>query len=167
MGLPVRGVGELAAREISDSFYGTYNSKTGISFFEPDSIELYEAGPAVKYEGFDGNELTERPSVYFDEYLSKKDKYSFFLGPVKQVVTVHTASDSGKSLVIFKDSYAHCLAPMLFADYGRITLVDLRWYKSDDYGADLELESFDDVLFLYSADIFAHQQGAGMLSVGS
>ena len=65
--------------------------------------------------------------MYFSEFLDKKDKYAYFLGQNQPAITVYGNSGGGK-LLIFKDSYAHCMAPMLLEkNFSQVTLVDLRY----------------------------------------
>lgn len=145
-------------------FYGTFHSKTGIPFAEADKMEVYRRGSVKSFEIYDGKETTVRDSIYFEEFLDKKDKYSYFLGQVQPIVTIKTESNSDRKLLIFKDSYAHSLAPMLLEDFSEIRLVDLRFVNPMTIGEQLEAENYDEALFLYSTDVFSHQLGAGILS---
>lgn len=165
LGLEAHEQNDFEKTVLSTGFYGSYNSKTGFPFIGADTMELYEYGRANRYEVFSGSKSIEYPSVYFEEFLNQKDKYSFFMGQVQPLTKIYTESASGKRLIVFKDSYAHSLLPMIFSDYSEITLVDLRFYSSNDYGAALGIADYDQALFLYSADVFAHQPGAGQLLV--
>ena len=79
------------------------------------------------------------------------------------MATIKTQAATGKKLLIFKDSYAHCLVPMLLGDYSEIRLVDLRYMNTLEFADALEIAAYDAALFLYSTDVFAHQLGAGKL----
>lgn len=162
MGLPNRS-GEFEKKTLSGDFRGTYHSKTGFPLVAADGMEQYTAGVVTGYTVFDGMQETEYDSIFFPEFLDKKDKYSYFLGQVQPQVTVHTAAGTGKKLIVFKDSYAHCMLPMLLADYDEIRLVDLRYLNGKDIGGMVEAKNYDEALFLYSADVFAHQNVAGKL----
>lgn len=148
---------------VSDSFQGTYQSKTGFPLIEADKIEVYQSGKAISYDVFDGVQTKTYDSIYFNEYLEKKDQYSYFLGPVQPYVTVHTNANTGKSILIFKDSYAHCLVPMLLSQYDEIRLVDLRYLNGTEIGNIVEAKKYDKTLFLFSSDVFAHQNVSGKL----
>ena len=62
--------------------------------------------------------------------------------------------DNGKSLLIFKDSYANSFVQFLLPYYERIVLVDPRYYY-EDVGSLSKSEAITDVLFLYSMNTFA------------
>ena len=93
---------------------------------------------------------TKTKDVYDLKAFSGIDAYDLFLSGPTPIVKIQNASNtSGKSLVIFRDSFASSLAPLLMDEYSTITLIDLRYINIDlidDYVA------FDtqDVLFLYS-----------------
>jgi len=149
---------DFTVTELSDSFRGTYHSAAQIDAAAADTMELYERGSAVHYTVNTGNITQEYDSIYFPDFLGHKDKYSYYLGQVHPVVTITTASQSGKKLLLFKDSYAHCLVPMLLEEYSEIRLVDLRYYAKPDWYFDLDIERYDQALFLFSCDVFGHQR---------
>lgn len=158
MGLPVYQQSDFEITPLSTDFLGTYHSKTGFPLVKKDEMELYQMGTAVKYEVFDGAQTVEYDSPFFAEFLEKKDKYSYFLGQVQPATKIYTQAQTGKKLIIFKDSYAHCLTPMLMDQYSEILLVDLRYFNMPDPVAYLEAQEYDDALFLYSVDTFSHQK---------
>jgi hypothetical protein len=155
LGLPVHPAEDYKITEISTDFWGTLNSRSGIDFVKPDTMESYSIGELDKFIIKKDNGQETYDSIYFDEYLSKKDKYSYFLGQNQPVVTIKTKSDSGKNLLIFKDSYSHCLAPMFMQEYSEITLVDLRYLNMAIEKA-VKIDKYDQALFLFSMDTFSH-----------
>lgn len=161
-GLPNRQA-QLQTEVVSDSFLGTNHSRTGIPFVQADTIERYQIGQVQHYETttLENNEYitSEYDSMYFSEFLTQKDQYSYFLGRLQPYVTITTGAQTGKKLIIFKDSYAHCLVPMLMEDYSEIRLVDIRSLFTDDYGALVDVTRYDEALFLYSTDVFSQQLG--------
>ena len=148
---------------ISCDFNGTLYSKSGARFVPGDSIEAFQ----TPYDGgcdiLDGDRLTHYDSIYFPEYLNKKDKYAYFLGTNKPLVTIYSTNHTGKSLLMFKDSYAHCFAPLLLSEYDKITLVDLR-YVNGKLADIVNSSDYDAVLHLYSVDTFVHQNSSRKLS---
>ncbi|WP_312642129.1 DHHW family protein [Hydrogenoanaerobacterium sp.] len=156
MGLVPKAAEDFQIDTVSDSFYGTLYSKSGVRNITPDTIQAYHSGKVTGFSVYDGKKTTDYASMYFDEYLSQKDKYSYFLGSNQPLVTIHTASKSGKRLLIFKDSYAHSLAPFFVNDYSEIALVDMR-YISGSLTDITDPADYDDVLFVYSVDVFAQQ----------
>ncbi len=167
LGLPDR-TAELDVTPLSTDFSGTTQARSGFPLTEPDVMEQYQTGLVLRYEtyGIEGDAYETRAydSIYFPEYLEQKDKYTYFLGPLKPYVTIYTGANTGKKLLIFKDSYAHCLTPMLLADYDEIRLVDLRSVKAEDIGEFVDAARYDEALFLYSADTFSQQLGPGLLA---
>ncbi len=167
LGLPDRSA-ELEISPVDQSFLGTNHSRTGFPLVSPDTIELYQIGRAERFETYgqvDGEyKTTQHGSMFFPEFLQQKDKYAFFMGRLQPYVTIYTGADTDRKLLIFKDSYAHCLAPMLLEDYSEIRLVDLRSLVSDDHGALIEAQRYDEALFLYSTDTFSQQMGPDRLA---
>ncbi|MEG0853480.1 MAG: DHHW family protein [Angelakisella sp.] len=156
MGLPTRTAEHYRVRTISEQFNGTLFSKSGARGITPDSIKAYDIGIVTGFTAYDGQKNNSYPSMYFDEFLTKKDKYSYFLGENQPLVSITTAAGTGKKLLMFKDSYAHSFAPFLTADYDEITLVDMRYINSTKaLGELVDLKSYDDILFLYSTDVFS------------
>lgn len=146
---------------VSVDFLGTLSSKSGAMGINSDVMERYDSCSATEIEVWNGNESVTYPSVYFDEYLTKKDKYSYYLGTNQPIVRVKTDSDGGK-LLVFKDSYAHIMTPFMTGDWSEIVLVDLRYVKvkidvllKDVIGSDIT--DFDTALFLYSTETFTTQ----------
>ena len=88
--------------------------------------------------------------IYFRDWLSKKDKYSVFLGQVQPEITIKTNVQNDKKLLMFKDSYAHSLIPFLSLHYSEIKLIDLRYVN--DYKSLLGEEKYDNVLLLYNIE---------------
>lgn len=163
LGFEPKRQGDFTISTASADFLGTFHSKTGFPLVKTDTIEVYESGNAVEFEIFDGKETAVRSSVYFNEYLTKKDKYSYFLGQVQPAVTIRTGAGTGKKLLVFKDSYAHCLAPMLFSEYDEIKLLDLRFLSARQFDELIDADEFDAALFLYGTDVFSHQPGPSKL----
>lgn len=152
----------LLTQKVSENFYGTLYSKAGYRSITPDTIE---ACPVNIEECLvnNGTQTVSYPSIYFDEYLSQKDQYSYFLGSNQPRITIKTGSSSDRKLLLCKDSYAHALAPYLLQDYGEITLLDLR-YINTDFSDQIALSEYDDILLLYSIDVFTHQKNPAKLS---
>ena len=69
-------------------------------------------------------------SLYFTDNLSKKDKYVTFLNGNHGEVHIKSNANTGRTLLMFKDSYSHALAPLLASHFDEIVLLDLRYYKA-------------------------------------
>lgn len=151
----------------SSSFRGTLYSKTLDGSVTPDIIDFYtlSAGePAVKLTVSTGAEDKVYDSLYFREYLDVKDKYSSFLGTNAPIQHIETDVDNGKSLLVFKDSYAHSMLPFLTKHYSRITVLDMR-YINVDYRMFIDVNDYDQVLFLYNVITFSEDSNIYKLNL--
>ena len=132
----------------SEEFLGTFDSKAQIYNQENDIIDIYlnEKNIDLKQVQYD-NETTT--SIFNEEYLTKKDKYSFFLNGNNAKVVAQTNNANGKKILIIKDSYAHIMAQFLCQDYEELHFIDPRYYKVSmtDYAKENEIT---EVLFLYN-----------------
>lgn len=161
LGKPLLNKDDFTINEISASFEGTLTSKSGAIGIEKDIIQRYDRKSEASVEIFNGVESTSYPSIYFDEYIDKKDKYSYYLGTNQPIVRVKTDSEGGK-LLVFKDSYAHIMLPLMLGEWSEIVLVDLR-YVRNPIGVLLknvtgyDIGNFDTALFLYSTETFTTQ----------
>lgn len=157
MGYIAEPEGAYDVEHAASDFRGTFYSKALYDGIEPDAMDYYHLanGSSVKevlVTSVYGQDPASYDSMYFRDYLKVKDKYSSFLGTNQPIVTVKSDSDGGK-LLIFKDSYAHCYAPFLTENYSEITLLDMRYIKMS-YSELVNVEDYDQVLFLYNASSF-------------
>lgn len=134
---------------ITSDFYGTNFSKAPINRENKDEIVKYSLidGPKFTVEAPGDNYKLE--GLYDNKKLLSKDKYSVFLGGNHPVTIIKSDRNTGKNLMIFKDSYAHSIMPFLAAHYDTIYLVDLRYFAQDmvQYAIDNKIT---EILFLYS-----------------
>ena len=135
---------------VTDSFEGTLASKSGCHAVT-DVIELYVPKTDIEYcVTVDG----ERTATMYDrEKLEEKDQYAVFLGGNDARVDITTTAETGRTLLIFKDSYANCFLQFLLPYYDRIILLDARYYYGDADSL-ISREGVTDVLFLYNANTF-------------
>lgn len=161
LGKDVLAKDDFSVKTVSLSFIGTLSSKSGALGIEGDTLQRWDRGDAVEVEVWNGIESKAYPSMYFEEYLDKKDKYSYYLGTNEPLVRIKTESDGG-SLIVFKDSYAHIMAPLMIGDWSEIVFVDLRYIKEPidvllsrvTGGA---ITDYDTAIFLYSTETFTTQ----------
>lgn len=137
---------------VTEDFYGTLYSTSGVHWLEPDSIETYVPASGIEVIRYDGAE--PRPGALYDaSYLEKKDKYSMFLGGNQPLcILKNPDAPLGKVLVV-RDSYCDAMAPFLSQSFSEVYLVDLRYYRTSvatlaqEYGVDA-------VVVLYSVPNF-------------
>ena len=140
-------------------FYGVYYGQSALNV-RPDEI-VYFSNAAIENAVVTSLEKPGKTFPVYDEsQLGGMDSYSMFmLGPAAIVNMVDPSNPSGRALVIFRDSYASSLAPLLLDGYGRVTLVDLRYIRPDLLGDPsivgdyLDFEGAD-ILFMFSSTIF-------------
>ncbi len=134
---------------VTDSFYGTAYSSSGVRWLGPDSIERWVGAEGVSL--FRGPEETPAP-VYAEDKLETKDKYAYFLGGNTPSLIIRTGNGGGRLLVI-RDSYSDCELPFFFAHYGEIHVLDLRYYRQSvqDY---VRENRIDRILVNYSLSTF-------------
>lgn len=136
----------------SEGFYGTTWSGSGYWATDPDTVELWDSGMPVTVTIHDsGSEDVTSDSLFFPAHLEDLDQYPVYLDGNHSLVTIHNdAYDSG-SLLVIRDSYAHCFATFLAAHYQNVYLVDYRYFR-DSASAFLAEHPVDRVLYLYGVD---------------
>lgn len=149
---------------VTDSFYGTVYSKSGMNWIKPDSIVLYESQSDVSVTNYSSGQAVEG-SLYVWNRLDEKDKYSVFFGGNTPLVTITTDNADAPSLLIIRDSYADSQVPFLLGHFSEIHLLDLRYYKSNvlDYIAE---NGIDEVLISYSIPNFAVDTNVFQVAAG-
>lgn len=166
LGLEVQPLEKLKAETVSDDFLGTYDSKvnTGITGgVDADSITIYSSVEIDKSNMMWDNDNDKTfDSIYNMDALKGKDKYTVFFGGNHSVTDIKTPNNTGKTLLIIKDSFAHSLAPFLIKDYDRIVMLDLRYFNKS-LKKYLNENETTDLLVLYSTPDFAEDANIGRL----
>ncbi|MDR2770783.1 MAG: hypothetical protein LBB57_01950 [Clostridiales Family XIII bacterium] len=146
---------DFTVRAVSETFYGVNASKAGLPWTRPDRMEVFERKDApplrmtVESGKDGGGAIRVSDSLYEAKFLAERDGYAYFLGGNNPVVTIDTGARSNRSLLVLKDSFAHCFAPFLTAHFKRIILVDPRYHR-DGLARFFRENDITDVLFLYS-----------------
>ncbi|AIQ22113.1 DHHW family protein [Paenibacillus sp. FSL H7-0737] len=148
---------EFEIETVSDSFLGSYHTRSQFIGVAPDSIQVYKPvhDVSTKMHIVDtGETLT---SMYDPSYLEKKDKYSYFLGGVHALMKITSQLDpkvvKQEKLLVIKDSYAHSVIPFLAQHVPEIHVIDIRYYNGSisDYMAQNDIK---DVLMLFNTATF-------------
>ena len=132
----------------STCFRGTLYSKVLLPDSPYDRVTI-ASDAAIRSMDCDG-EVSD--SLYSLDALEEKDHYKIFMGGNYAKVTIDTGADTGKSLLVVKDSFANSFLPFLVKDYDTITVLDLRYYRD---GVQSLADEADDVLVLYELTNFA------------
>lgn len=144
--------GDYTAYPVSNTFQGTLASKSG-SHTSSDTVEIYIPHSGIDYYVTYADTGENISSLYRRSALNEKDHYTVFFGGNHARVDITTTADTGRCLLLFKDSYANCMVQFLFPYYDHITMIDPRYYY-DNIDLVIKSESITDVLFLYNADTF-------------
>lgn len=91
--------------------------------------------------------------IYDMEKLTSRDPYEVFLSGACAALSIENPkNDSGRELVIFRDSYGSSIAPLLVENYSKVTVLDIRYMNREFIGNFASFENAD-VLFLYSSTL--------------
>lgn len=146
---------KCSSERLTDDFKGTLYSKVLLNNIGKDCIDTPECVDRHKLSVRIGDK--EYGSILFKDRLNKKDKYEVFLGGNYDRVDIRIKENTEKSSVlIIKDSYANSFVPYMLNDFGKIVMIDPRYYK----GSVKELaksEKFDSVLILFSIINFSKE----------
>ncbi len=133
-------------------FRGSYYGQAALPL-EPDELVYLIDDQSRKPQVYD-HEKGSWLSVYEPDLFKGMDPYDVFLGGARALITIENESAaSERELIIFRDSFASSLAPLLLPGYARITLVDLRYMRADLLPDYLTFHEQQDVLFLYSTQV--------------
>ena len=152
---------------VSNRFYGTVYSASGVRWIKPDRIEKYVSDKGKMVEKIVGETVME--SVFYDyEKLAVKDKYAFFFGgnaPLLRITGDRSEEEEckGGSLLVIRDSYSDCEIPFFTDNFEEIWMMDLRYYK---FGISyfLSQHPVDAILINYSLVNFIEDKNIAMLA---
>lgn len=145
----------LYEKKLYSPFYGAYYGQAALPV-KPDVLtymtyEEIEEAIVDNYEYSGDDRSVQR--VYPAEKLSGIDSYDVFLSGATPFTQIENPkNNSGKELIIFRDSFASSLTPLLISEYSKITLIDLRYVNSSILGELIDFNN-QDVLFLYSTSL--------------
>ena len=135
-------------QNLYNNFYGVYYSDAAINSKVDDLI--YLTNPIIDNAYVKYLENPKLNKVYNLDKLNSLDSYEVYLDGASSFIEIYNPNDtSGKELIIFRDSFASSLAPLLIKYYSKITLIDNRYINSDNYLKYLDYNN-QDVLLIYS-----------------
>lgn len=142
-----------------DGFYGTTYARSALWLTPPDSLEMWDCGARVEVTFSDEEGTFD--SLFFPNRLAEHDQYPVFLDGDHPLATVRNLDgQSGRKLLVIKDSFADSMIPLLIAHYGEIVMVDLRYYRD---GVSPLAADADDILVVYSLDHIVNDTNIGWL----
>ena len=135
-------------QNIYNNFYGVYYGESAINRNPEQLIYLTNNNlDNIKVNYLENKNLTK---IYNLDKLSSLDSYEVYLDGASSFIEIYNDNSiSNKELVIFRDSFASSITPLLTNYYQKITLIDNRYIDSKNY---LNLIEFtdQDILFMYS-----------------
>ncbi len=148
MGITAPKAQDYTATAVSRPFYGVYYGQAALPM-SPDTMYLMESNLLGECRVY-SYEKDVYSAVYNREKLTGKDLYEVFLsGPEALLRIENPNAKTDRELIVFRDSYASSLIPLLMQDYKTVTLVDLRYIQIGQLGRFLEFTN-QDVLFIHS-----------------
>ncbi len=140
-------IDEQYKKNTINDFYGVYYGQASLNFGS-DSI-TYLTNTNIINAKVNYLENKKLNSVYtFNDSL---DKYDVFLNGASSFIEINNElCNNNRELIVFRDSFASSLVPLLISSYSKITLIDTRYINSENY---LKLINYNnqDILFLYSS----------------
>ena len=134
-----------------DGYVGSTRSRSALWLAQGDTLTIDEPMDVQVRVTFSDDDKAYG-SLFFYDHLTEYDWYPLFLdGNHPLTVIENLTAPDGPTLVMVKDSFGNTLAPLLVPTYGRIVMVDPRYYRGSvsdlcgEYGA-------DEVLFCYSLE---------------
>lgn len=153
MGIADRLSGQYTENRL-EGFKGVYYGQSALKP-DPDTLVYLTNDVLNGCTVFDFETNTKGP-IYNLNKFNGKDGYDLFLSGTKPLLRIdNPASTSGKTLVVFRDSYGSSLTPLLVEAYDTVYVVDIRYIDAGMLSLyeKMKMVKFEgaDVLFLYSA----------------
>ena len=148
---------------VSDSFFGTSWSSSGVRWVPADEIWRYAPDDGITVtSNFTGQ--PEEGALYHPEKLEQKDKYTYFLGGNQPLCVIKNENlpDAPKVLIL-RDSYSDSLAPFLAQSCSEVHLFDVR-YNLNSVAQYAEENDIDEILVLYSVANFVSEKNIFVLA---
>jgi len=150
-GLTPVSLEQMEKRVLKEGFLGSHYGRIHYAK-EADVIEFYDPGTECQAVYELGK--SEVQGMYQEQYLDSEDAYRYFLDGNHGVVQIETGQEGGH-LAVVKDSFANCLIPFLTRHYGRITVIDPRYFRAD-VGTWLQGQDVTEILILAQDTTEAH-----------
>jgi hypothetical protein len=133
-------------------FYGSYYGQAALALPAETLVYLTSAviESAVVYD-YESNTFC---GVYVPDRFDEMDPYDVFLSGARALITIDNPLAAGnQELIIFRDSFASSITPLLLEGYSKITMIDLRYVTTDLVGEFIQFNGEEDVLFLYGTQV--------------
>lgn len=146
--IPAPALSDYTVTTVDKPFYGVYYGQAALPM-EAETICLLE-NEMLSHCGVYNVETDTLANVYDRTKLDSRDLYDLYLSGAASVLEINNPdADTDRELVVFRDSYGSSITPLLVQGYRKVTLVDIRYIRSDLVGDYVNFKD-QDVLFLYS-----------------
>ena len=140
---------DYSAEALARPFYGVYYGQAALPM-EPDTMYLLRSDLLSQCTVYDYESGQVLP-IYDEGRLTAKDLYEVYLSGPRSLLTItNPGAATDRELILFRDSFASAITPLLLTDYRTVTLVDIRYIQIDMLSRFLDFHG-QDVLILYSA----------------
>lgn len=135
--------------ETLSSFKGVYKGQLPINISNDNIVIL--TNDTIKNSKVYNYEDNSVGDVYNISKLSGLDKYDIYLSGASSLLTItNKQNNTNRELIVFRDSYASSLIPLIIEGYRKITLVDTRYISPKILDNYIDFDN-QDIYFLYSA----------------
>jgi hypothetical protein len=133
-----------------DGFLGTTHSRSGLPFAAPETLLCAQPESLPELTVLDDG--SRHQGLIFPEKAATYDGYAVYMGGNYGLAEIINPEAPEGTLLVYKDSFANCLLPLLSAHYRRIVVMDARYASGSFSDAIAHAGQVDHVLFVYSLD---------------
>ena len=154
--------GDFEAYTVHAKFQGTMMSSSGFYSGTKDTIDLYLPKEPETILVTNKEAQTTTTTIYSEEGLLGNDPYEVFVGGPYGLWNIQTSSQSGRKLLLLKDSYANAMIGFLTPYFSEIDIIDPRYYSSD-LDMQIAVNQYTDLLILYNLQSFAKDSSLALV----
>ena len=148
LGVTAPKVEDYTQTALERPFYGVYYGQSALPM-EPETMYVLDNEMLQNCTVYD-YESGKTAAIYDESKLEGKDLYEVFLSGSRSLLTIQNpAGQSGKELIVFRDSFGSAMVPLILQDYETVTVIDIRYIQMDLLDRFVDFHG-QDVLFLYS-----------------
>ena len=155
---------EFDIQQVTQDFRGTTYSKVNDLTVKGEPIFRFSLPGQSLTVQYGTDEKATPGMLYNDYYLTRKDKYSYFLDNIHELILIRNPdAQTKRKLVVIKDSYANCFIPFLTPHFSEISVIDLRYYHHSVIEYINSDDAVTDVLILYNLGTMDQDTGAAVI----